>query len=212
MMTTSNDDKHGQRDSRSNNEDRSQPPFLLAPFNPSSAEIQEKALSLLKLTRNDILFDLGCGDGRLLINAAQRTPGLRCIGIDIDPIFVGRGQTTVQELADSALKERLDIRLGDALQLPMDASTNRARTVQNVAEATLIDDATALYLFVLPKGVEKLMPLLQALLATRRKQRRSFRILSYMFKIHHWEPVTVDKTTRAGCPIYLYEFPVVEST
>jgi SAM-dependent methyltransferase len=190
--------------------EQTEPAFKLAPFNPSSLEIQEKALELLKITREDTLFDLGCGDGRLLITAAQRVPGLRCIGIDIDPVFVERGQATVQDLHDRSLKERLDIRLGDALQLPMHASTDLSRTVTDVSEVTLMDDATALYLFVLPKGVVKLMPLLHALLATRQKQRRSFRILSYMFKIHQWEPVAVDKTSRAGCPIYLYEFPVSE--
>lgn len=185
--------------------------FKLAPFNPSSPEIQQKALELLKLTREDVLFDLGCGDGRLLITAAQKVPGLRCVGIDIDPVFVKRGQASVHELLDASVKQRLDIRLGDALQLSMDASSDLSRTITDVSEVTLMDDATALYLFVLPKGVEKLMPLLRALLATRQKEGRSFRILSYMFQIHMWEPTVVDKTAKAGCPIYLYEFPVTET-
>lgn len=184
-------------------------PFKLAPFNPSSNEIQEKALSLLNLTSDDILFDLGCGDGRLLIHAAQKIPGLRCVGIEIDPVFVDRGQAAVQALAEGSLRDRLDIRQGDALALPFQAcpTDDSSRIGREVSDLTLIDDATALYLFVLPKGVEKLMPLLEAILETRRKQGRPFRILSYMFKLHHWDPTTVDKTAKAGCPIYLYEFP-----
>jgi len=188
----------------------------LAPFNPSSIEIQEKALDLLQLTETDILFDLGCGDGRLLIKAVQTIPGLRCIGIDIDPIFVERGQTTVQELSDLSLRERLDIRLGDVLQLPRilssnDPSSSSSSSRRTIYDMTLMGDATALYLFVLPKGVEMLMPLLETILDIRRNQQKSFRIVSYMFKIHSWTPTTIDTSSKAGCPLYLYDFPYPHS-
>lgn len=183
--------------------------FKLAPFNPSSLQIQERAMELLKLSANDVLFDLGCGDGRLLIAAAQQHPGLRCVGVDIDPVFVQRGQQAIQDIPDPQVRERLDIRLQDALSLPLtvsDRSTHNLSTIPTT-ELTLMDDATALYLFVLPKGINKLMPLLEALVEARQvQQRRPFRILSYMFQIHQWEPTLVDKTSKAGCPIYLYEF------
>ena len=203
---------------------KSQPPssleesFKLAPFNPSSVQIQEKAIELLKLTNeDDVLFDLGCGDCRLLIAAATRHPGLRCVGVDIDPIFVTRAQQAIQNSPDGeTLRDRLDIRLQDALQLPMMvsattstiSSSSSSRRCVPTTELTLMDDATAVYLFVLPKGVNKLLPLLEALVETRKKQRRPFRILSYMFQIHIWEPTIIDKTSKAGCPVYLYEFPV----
>lgn len=187
--------------------EQSEQPFKLAPFNPSGAQIQEKAMRLLKLTGDDVLFDLGCGDGRLLITAATQHPGLRCVGVDIDPIFVARAQQAIQELSDPDLRDRLDIRLQDALQLPMTTTTSSTTTRTNPAkDLTLMDDATALYLFVLPKGVNKLLPLLEALVETRQKQQRPFRILSYMFQLHWWEPTVVDKTSKAGCPVYLYEF------
>ncbi len=179
--------------------------FQLAPFNPSSLEIQEKAMKLLKLNGEDVLFDLGCGDGRLLISAAKRHPGLRCVGIELDPIFSTRAQEAIQELPDVDLRNRVDIRLGDALQLSLKLSS-MSRSPRRTTELTLMDDATALYLFILPKGIEKLIPLLETLVETRKEQRRSLRILSYMFKIHCWEPTTIDKTAKAGCPIYLYDF------
>jgi SAM-dependent methyltransferase len=187
--------------------------FKLAPFNPSGVQIQEKAMRLLKLTGDDVLFDLGCGDGRLLITAATRHPGLRCVGVDIDPIFVTRAQQAIQDLPDVELRDRLDIRLEDALQQPMSASSTPRPPPASLAttKLTLMDDATALYLFVLPKGVNKLLPLLEALVETRQQQRRPFRILSYMFKLHRWEPTYIDKTSKAGCPVYLYEFPIIEN-
>lgn len=179
--------------------------FKLAPFNPSSLEIQEMAMRLLKLTKEDVLFDLGCGDGRLLLAAAQRVEGLRCVGIDIDPIFVERARVAVQE---QSMEQRVDIRLQDALSLPLTPtrSTTISSTDIPTCELSLMDDCTALYLFVLPKGVVKLLPLLEALVKTRQEQKRPFRILSYMFKLHQWPPTAVDKTAKAGCPVYLYEF------
>ena len=182
-------------------------PFKLAPFNPSGLEIQEKSIHLLELTDEDVLFDIGCGDGRLLIAAAQRHPGLRCVGIELDPIFATRANQAIQQLPDyQEIKSRIDIRLGDALQVPMMVST-RSCTPFTCTELTLIDDATAIYLFIVPKGILKLLPLLESLVETRRKQHRPFRIVSYMFKIHCWEPTKMDKSSRAGCPIYLYDFP-----
>jgi SAM-dependent methyltransferase len=179
--------------------------FKLAPFNPSSEQIQEKAMELLALKEHDVLFDLGCGDGRLLVAAAKRHPGLRCVGVEIDPIFATRAKESIEELPDPDLRNRIHIREEDVLKLPM---TSAAVTLhhKDVSELTLMDDASALYLFVLPKGIVKIMPLLEALVETRKQQGRAFRVLSYMFKIHDWEPTVVDATCKGGCPVYLYKF------
>jgi hypothetical protein len=49
----------------------------LAPFTPSGDGVLEHALDLLALTDDDVLFDLGCGDARILVHAAEQT-GARC--------------------------------------------------------------------------------------------------------------------------------------
>ena len=184
-------------------EDKSiQEVFKLAPFNPSSEQIQEKAMELLRLNENDILFDLGCGDGRLLIAAAMKYPGLRCVGIEIDPKFAKRAADAVQQLPQN-FRDKIDIREEDVLKQPMTSSQSKRDTVSDL---TLMDDATALYLFVLPKGIIKIMPILEALVEKRKAEGRSFRVLSYMFKIHEWQPTVVDTTARGDLPIYLYEF------
>eukprot|EP00934_Nitzschia_sp_Nitz4_P002066 Nitzschia sp. Nitz4//scaffold112_size70979//68542//69366//NITZ4_005913-RA/size70979-processed-gene-0.112-mRNA-1//1//CDS//3329533298//2066//frame0 len=184
--------------------------FKLAPFNPSSAQIQEKALKLLQLTPDDVLFDLGCGDGRFLIEAAKQHPGLRCVGVEVDPIFATRAKQAVLSLSGD-LQGRVDIREQDALKIATNPSPTTVspgeNTPDDVTALTFIDHASALYLFVLPKGIEKLMPLLESLVHTRKAQRRSLRVLSYMFQIRSWEPTHIDKTSKAGCPIYLYDFP-----
>ena len=50
----------------------------LAPFNPTHETAIDIAIQLLGLSKNDILFDLGCGDGRFLIQAAKSISGLTC--------------------------------------------------------------------------------------------------------------------------------------
>lgn len=183
----------------------------LAPFNPSSDNIQIMAMDMLKLKENDVLFDIGCGDGRILIAAVKRFEGLQCVGVEIDPVFVGRARTSIEALPEN-LQSRLDIRLEDALQLPMilsepDETTNDiANSSKSATELTLLDDATALYLFILPKGVEKLMPLLDALVRSRQKQGKHFRVVCYMFSVRSWEPTVVKRSVKGNCPIYLYEF------
>jgi SAM-dependent methyltransferase len=177
--------------------------FKLAPFNPSSEQIQVKAMELLCLNENDVLFDLGCGDGRLLVAAAKKHPGLRCVGVEIDPVFAKRALEAVEQLPQD-LRDRIDIREEDVLKQPMTSLQSEKR--DNISDLTLMDDASALYLFVLPKGVVKIMPILEALVEKRKKEGRHFRVLSYMFKIHEWEPTVIDSTAKGGCPVYFYEF------
>jgi len=59
----------------------------LAPFVPTPMEIVEKMLAMVRIKKNDLLYDLGCGDGRIVIKAAQQY-GIVCVGIDIDPQLI----------------------------------------------------------------------------------------------------------------------------
>jgi ribosomal protein L11 methylase PrmA len=53
-------------------------------YEPSSPEVVREMLRLAKVTESDVVYDLGCGDGRIVIAAAKEF-GARGIGIDIDP-------------------------------------------------------------------------------------------------------------------------------
>ncbi|MET0981291.1 MAG: class I SAM-dependent methyltransferase [Telluria sp.] len=59
-------------------------PALDVPYVPTPQDVVDRMLQLAKVNKNDILFDLGCGDGRIVVTAAK-THGARCTGIDIDP-------------------------------------------------------------------------------------------------------------------------------
>ena len=53
-------------------------------FIASSDAVVDAMLKIANVTRNDVVYDLGCGDGKIVIAAAQRY-GARGVGIDIDP-------------------------------------------------------------------------------------------------------------------------------
>ena len=76
----------------------------------------------------------------------------------------------------------------------------------DVQSLTLSDDATALYLYILPKGIIKMMPILEALRQKRLAEGKRLQVLSYMFQIHEWEATKTDETAKGSCPLYYYDF------
>jgi SAM-dependent methyltransferase len=173
---------------------------LLAPFNPTGLHAQEIAILLLSLNSDDILFDLGCGDGRLLSTATQKIPGLRCVGIEIDPTYVARASESLPP--DNAL---IEIREGDVLDPMVLDGEHPGRDPNERPKLSLLQDATAVFVYLLPKGLRKLKPTLQTVAQRRKQEDRPFRVVSYMFSISGWDPVQVDRTTKGGCGLYLYD-------
>jgi precorrin-6B methylase 2 len=173
----------------------------LAPFNPTCAHAQEVALRLLSLKEGDVLFDLGCGDARFLIAAAKHTPGLQCIGMEIDPVYTKRANEALS-LAPLGVRKRVEIREGDVLRLINKNDTASAPSLMN--------DATAVFVYLLPKGLKAIRPILQATAEKRYQEGKAFRVISYMFSMPPWEPASeVDRTTKGECPVYLYTLDTI---
>ena len=191
----------------------------LAPFNPTHESSIDVAINLLHLQPSDVLFDLGCGDGRMIIRAASRVDGLRCVGIELDESLVARGRdmAIAKTLADkAALTDRIEIRNGDVLgememigQPPPLPPNNTDITEKS--KLTLLDDATAVFVYLLPQGLKKVKLLLEEAAKRRRLRRGStdtqqpaLRVASYMFSMPGIEPIQVDRSGKGSCPIYLY--------
>ncbi|HVF11189.1 MAG TPA: methyltransferase domain-containing protein, partial [Abditibacteriaceae bacterium] len=60
------------------------PRQLDVPYVPTPPEVVERMLTLAEIKKDDVVYDLGCGDGRIVITAAKKY-GVRGVGIDIDP-------------------------------------------------------------------------------------------------------------------------------
>jgi 2-polyprenyl-3-methyl-5-hydroxy-6-metoxy-1,4-benzoquinol methylase len=95
----------------------SPPRYILAPFVPTPPEVVERMLDLAGVTSADMVYDLGCGDGRIAIAAAKR--GARAHGVDIEAHWVGESQRNaaaagVGELASFELRDALSVDLSPA--------------------------------------------------------------------------------------------------
>ena len=62
---------------------------------PTPQNVVDKLLDAAKLTKSDVVYDLGCGDGRIVINAAKRF-GVKATGFDIDPKRVAESRANVK--------------------------------------------------------------------------------------------------------------------
>ena len=93
-------------------------------------EVMEQALALLALTEDDVAVDIGAGDGRFLIQCAEKTAVRRCIGVEIDE---ERGREAQAALLSKSLQDRVKLIIGNALE-------------QDYSEGT------AFFLYLVPQG------------------------------------------------------------
>ncbi|MGE5220465.1 MAG: SAM-dependent methyltransferase [Chloroflexota bacterium] len=79
-------------------------PGRLAPFDPTPHEIVERMLALARVKKSDVIYDLGSGDGRILITAAQKY-GARGVGYEIDAGLVKLARENVRRAGVDKLVE-----------------------------------------------------------------------------------------------------------
>lgn len=82
----------------------------IAPFFPSSNYIVNEMLSFADITPNDVLYDVGSGDGRVLIQACHRGVK-RAVGVEIEPILVKASREAIK--ADPVCQDKVEIIEGD---------------------------------------------------------------------------------------------------
>lgn len=91
----------------------------LAPFVTTPYPVIEIMLSLADVGPNDLVYDIGCGDGRIVIMAAQNF-GARGVGIDIDPDMIAKSRELAERVGVS---DRVEFRLGDATKMDLSEAT-----------------------------------------------------------------------------------------
>ena len=126
---------------------------------PTPQEVVDAMLALANVTANDVVYDLGSGDGRIPITAAQKY-GARATGIDINP-------QRIQEANENLAKAGVG---------------NKVRFLNQDLFETDISDATVVTLYLLPSLNIKLMP-------TLKKLKPGTRIVSHSFDMgSEWPP------------------------
>jgi SAM-dependent methyltransferase len=149
----------------------------LAPYVPTPEDVVDRMLTLAEVTSRDTVMDLGCGDGRIPIRAAQKY-GAHGVGVDIDPRLIEEAKANARAAGVSHL---VDFRLEDAM-------------TADVSKATVVT------LYLLSSSNAKLRPILMKQLAP------GARIVSHAFSMGpDWPADRTDRFLSArGDQVTLY--------
>lgn len=152
-------------------ENKEEPKYANLTYVPTADEVIDKMFELAKVGKDDVIFDLGCGDARILYKAAKKF-GARGVGLEINP-------ERIKEAMEQATKYNVgtlvEIRHGDALK-PKD-----------------ISDASVVVMYMFPEFMNLWLPI------AKEKLKPGTRIVSHDYSFSNWEPdvsVTVKSSTR----------------
>jgi SAM-dependent methyltransferase len=151
-------------------------------FVPTPHDVVAKMLELAKVTKNDVVYDLGCGDGRIVATAAKMY-GCKGIGYDINPVRVKESLETVKK---EGVEKLVQIKEEDIFTLDLSG-------------------ASVITLYLLPSLNVKLIPQLE-------KLKPGSRIVSHDFDMQGVKPdqvVTVkSKDNDVEHTVYLWTTPL----
>jgi SAM-dependent methyltransferase len=131
---------------------------LDVPYEPTAPHVVDAMLDLAGVGPGDVVYDLGCGDGRIVVAAALR--GARAVGVDLDPQRIREARANAEA---AGVEDRVELRVQDLFE-------------------TDVADATAVMLFLWPEVNLKLRPRLLAQL------RPGARVVSHAHDMGDWKP------------------------
>jgi cyclopropane fatty-acyl-phospholipid synthase-like methyltransferase len=134
------------------------------PFVPTPIEVIDRMLELAEVKKGDVIYDLGSGDGRIVIRAAKKY-GVRGVGIEMDELLLEQARKAANA---EGVNHLVEFRSEDALK-------------------TDLSPATVVTLYMLPWFNEAVKPNLQKML------KPGARIVAHDFGIEGWQPDKIEK-------------------
>lgn len=154
----------------------------LAPYVASPARVVERMLEMAKIKAGETLYDLGCGDGRILIAAVEKYK-VKAVGVEISPRLAARATSSIEK---AGLQSQARVIQGDLLSVDFTGA-----------------DVVTIYLETQLNS--ELRPLLEKYL------KPGARVVSHDYEIPGWKASKVDRTDGSQRHmIYLYEMPPVK--
>lgn len=149
-------------------------------FVPTPQSVVDKMLEMAEIKKGDVVYDLGCGDGRIVVTAAKKY-GVKAIGFDIDP---DRIKESLANVKSNKVEHLVTIRQEDIFTLDL-------------------REANVVTLYLLPDLNVRLMPQLE-------KLKPGSRVLSHDFDMRGAKPlqtVHLDENNQEGHTIYKWIVP-----
>jgi uncharacterized protein (TIGR03000 family) len=147
-------------------------------FYPSPQDVVERMCKMAELTKDDVVYDLGCGDGRTVITAVTKFGAKRGVGIDLDPKLVSKSQANAEK---SGMADKFEFRQGDVLD------------IKDLSSASVV------MLYMGEHMNMRLRPILKKTL------KPGSRIVSHAFGMGDWDPSeTWNFTDKAGTERFIF--------
>ena len=151
----------------------------LAPYIPSPQVVVERMLEAGRVKPDDMVYDLGSGDGRIVITAAQKFKA-RAVGIELNPDLCKKARARVKELG---LEERVKIVQGSALK-------------EDLSPADVV------MLYLLTSSNQRLRPIMEKSL------KPGTRVVSNDYEVRGWHPEQVVSVTAGGLTHKIYVYAI----
>ncbi|MEM4575935.1 MAG: rRNA adenine N-6-methyltransferase family protein [Candidatus Nezhaarchaeales archaeon] len=151
------------------------------PFVSTPEHVVRRMLELANVGPNDVVYDLGAGDGRIIVMAAREF-GAKAVGVEIR-----------KDLYEQILKK-----------VKMDGLEGRVKVINGDFFQVDISEASVVTLYLLTSVNEKLKPKLE------KELRIGARVVSHDFEVPGWKPIHVESVKDYWCDhkIYVYEIGV----
>jgi SAM-dependent methyltransferase len=150
----------------------------LAPYVASPTRVVDRMLELANIKPGETVYDLGCGDGRILIAAVEKYKA-KAVGVEISPKVVAQARTQIQK----------------------EGITGQARVIEGDLLETDLSGADVVTIYLTTSFNEQLRPRLEKYL------KPGARVVSHDYAMPGWKPVKVDVADGQKHKIYLYEMP-----
>jgi SAM-dependent methyltransferase len=149
------------------------------PYVPTPQNVVDEMLTLANVTKNDVVYDLGCGDGRLVITAVKKFGAKRGFGVDIDPQRIAESNENAKA---AGVTDRVSFAVQDLFQTDM-------------------KDASVVTLYLLPAVNLRLRPKLLSEL------KPGTRVVSHSFDMGDWKPEKTITVQPGGQILHLWTIP-----
>ena len=154
------------------------------PFVPTPNEVVEQMLKMANVSKGDVVFDLGSGDGRIPIAAVQKYAAKRAVGVEINPDLVKQSQENAKQAGVS----------------------DRVEFLQQDLFKTDLSDANVVTLYLLPDVNLKLRPKLF------KELKPGTRVVSHAFNMGDWKPEQEQQVSAANGRTYtLYKWTIPQT-
>jgi uncharacterized protein (TIGR03000 family) len=161
--------------------DPKQPDKIFVMYVPTPQKVVDAMLKLARVGKDDVVFDLGCGDGRVVVTAVSKFMAKKGVGVDLDPERIKESKENAKEAGVAA---KVEFRQEDVLK------------VKDLGAASVV------FLYLADELNEKLLPVL------KKELKDGARIVSHRFLLGNWKPEKTETITVGGEPYQIHLWTV----